>query len=76
MPQWSQKPSASLTSQQHLKFQKLNTISNSLQYPCLGNPMDRGPWQAIVHVITRVRYDLATKPPPSNTTINKRKGLI
>ena len=22
---------------------------NSLQYSCLGNPMDRGAWQAIVH---------------------------
>ena len=34
----------------------------SLQYPCLGNPMDRGAWQAIVcggH--KRVRHDLATK---------------
>ena len=24
---------------------------NSLQYPYLGNPMDRGAWQAIVHEI-------------------------
>ena len=23
--------------------------SNALQYSCLGNPMDRGAWQAIVH---------------------------
>ena len=31
-----------------------------------GNPMDRGPWQAIVHGVTRVRHDLVTKPlPPS-----------
>ena len=22
---------------------------NSLQYSCMGNPMDRGPWQATVH---------------------------
>ena len=22
---------------------------NPLQYPCLGNPMDRGPWRAAVH---------------------------
>ena len=27
---------------------------NPLQYPCLGNPMDRGPWQATVG------HDLAT----------------
>ena len=23
-----------------------------LQYSCLGNPMDRGAWQATVHVVT------------------------
>ena len=37
---------------------------NSLQYSCLGNPMDRRTWQAIVHGITRVRHSLGTKPPP------------
>ena len=26
--------------------------------------MDRGAWQSIVHGVTRVRHDLATKPPP------------
>ena len=36
---------------------------NPLQYSCLGNPMDRGAWQATVHGVTRVRHDLATKPP-------------
>ena len=25
---------------------------NSLQYSCLGNPMDRGAWQATVHGLT------------------------
>ena len=25
----------------------------SLQYPCLGNPMDRGAWQAIVRGVTK-----------------------
>ena len=25
---------------------------NSLQYSCLGNPIDRGAWQAIVHGVT------------------------
>ena len=24
-----------------------------LQYACLGNPMDRGVWRAIVHVVTK-----------------------
>ena len=36
---------------------------NPLQYSCLKNPMIRGAWQATVHGITRVRHDLATKPP-------------
>ena len=27
-------------------------------------PVDRGAWQAIVRGVTRVRHDLATKPPP------------
>ena len=36
---------------------------NPLQYSCLENPMDRGAWRATVHGITRVRYDLVTKPP-------------
>ena len=26
---------------------------NPLQYPCLGNPMDRGTWQATVHGIAK-----------------------
>ena len=26
---------------------------NSLQYFCLGNPMNRGAWQAIVHMVTK-----------------------
>ena len=30
---------------------------NTLQYSCLANPMDRGSWQAIVHVVTRVGYN-------------------
>ena len=35
---------------------------NPLQYSCLGNPMDRGAWQATVHgVAKRVGHDLATK---------------
>ena len=27
--------------------------SNSLQYFCLGNPMDRGTWRATVHGVTK-----------------------
>ena len=26
---------------------------NSLQYSCLGSPMDRGAWQTIVHGVTK-----------------------
>ena len=26
---------------------------NPLQYSCLGNPMDRGAWQAAVHRVTK-----------------------
>ena len=37
---------------------------NPLQYSCLENPMDRGAWQAIIHGVTRVRYNLVTRPPP------------
>ena len=31
------------------------------QYSCLENPMGRGTWQAIVHGLTRIGHDLATK---------------
>ena len=34
---------------------------NLLQCSCLGNPMDRGAWQATVHRVRRVGHDLATK---------------
>ena len=34
---------------------------NPLQYSCLGNPVDRGVWWAIVHGILRVRHDLLSK---------------
>ena len=28
-------------------------LGNPLQYSCLENPIDRGPWQATVHRITK-----------------------
>ena len=31
---------------------------NPLQYSCLRIPMDRGPWQATVHGVTKVGHDL------------------
>ena len=30
---------------------------NPLQYPCLGNPMDRGAWRATVHGVTTIRHN-------------------
>ena len=41
--------------------------SNPLQFSCLENPMNRGAWWATVHAVSRVRHDLATKPPPRPT---------
>ena len=32
--------------------------SNPLQYSCLEHPMDGETWQAIVHVVARVRHNL------------------
>ena len=29
------------------------------QYSCLGNPMDRGPWQATVHGVTNYQTPLS-----------------
>ena len=40
---------------------------NPLQYSCLRNPMDRGPWRATVHEVERVESDLATKLPITRT---------
>ena len=34
---------------------------NPLHYSGLGNPMDRGAWQATVHWVTRIRHNLATE---------------
>ena len=32
---------------------------NPLQYPCLGNPVDRGAWQATVHGVAKSRTRLS-----------------
>ena len=34
---------------------------NPHQYSFPGDPMDRGAWRAVVHGVTRVGHDLATK---------------
>ena len=44
-----------------------------LQYSCLENPVDRGAWQATVHGVSKVRQDLATKPPPNIKLYLKKK---
>ena len=45
---------------------------NPLQFSCPENPMDRETWQATVHEVARVGYDLATKPPPPCRLVNAR----
>ena len=40
---------------------------NLLQYSCLENSNDIGAWQATVQGVTKVRHDLATKPPTLST---------
>ena len=42
-----------------------------LQYSCLENPMDRGAWQ-----VTRVRHDIATKPPTTTGCTVYEKTLM
>ena len=42
-----------------------------LRYSCLENPMGKGTWKATVQGVTRVRYDLATKPPPPKSYLKK-----
>ena len=43
---------------------------NSLQYSCLGNPMDRETWQATGHGVTnRIGHSLVTKQQQSFRTL-------
>ena len=39
--------------------------SNPLWHSCLGNPMDRGAWQATVRGVARVGHDSVTQQPTS-----------
>ena len=34
-------------------LEKEMTTNNTLQYSCLGSPMDRGTWWAVVHGVAR-----------------------
>ena len=49
---------------------------NSLQYSCLENPMDGGAWQTTVHGVARVRYDLATSPPPQEDMEDTERKIL
>ena len=44
--------------------------NNPLWYSCLGNPMDKGGWCTMVHGVTKVRQDLATKQQLHNTMLS------
>ena len=48
---------------------------NPLQYSCLGNPRDRGAWQATVHGVAKSRTQLSDQ---TTTTLGNHKsvGLI
>ena len=48
----------------------------SLQYSCLENPMDREAWQATFHGVTRVGYNLATKPPPPHLSDGRKRSAM
>ena len=51
---------------------------NPLQYSCPGNPTNKGAWWATVHMVTRVRHDLVTKPPPPHQflTMQEQVNLV
>ena len=46
--------------------------SNPLQYSCLGNPMDRGAWQATVHGVTELDMTEHLHELESNTAVGAR----
>ena len=52
---------------------------NPLQYSCLGNPMDRGAWQATVYRVARVRHNsdlTALRLPGKNVGLNVKAGRL
>ena len=44
---------------------------NLFQYSCLGNPMDRGTWPAIVHVVTKSEAQLSNQTTSPFTVVAK-----
>ena len=49
---------------------------NPLQYSCLGNPMDRGAWWAMVHGVPRVGRHWAAKPLPLREFEPRQLGIL
>ena len=49
---------------------------NPLQYSCLGNPMDKGAWQAVVHGVTKSQTRLIDLACTHNTSSNSKLLMI
>ena len=49
---------------------------NPLQYSCLGNPMDRGAWQARVHGVAKRQMWLASKQPTMKSIKEERETCM
>ena len=45
------------------------------QYSCLGDPMDRGGWQATVHGVASIGHELITKPLPSQRLLGPKINI-
>ena len=56
MQETQEKPVWSLGQEDPLKVEN----GNPLQYSCLENSMDRGPWQATVHGVAKSQTQLST----------------
>ena len=49
---------------------------NPLQYPCLGNAMNRGVWRATVHRVTKSLIRLGTHTHTHTQTLNIPAGVL
>ena len=49
---------------------------NPLQYPCLGNPMDRGDWQGTVHGVTKEQLKSLTHKDLEIDKLNCKSTVI
>ena len=48
---------------------------NPLQYSCLGNPMDRGAWQAIAHEVIK-ELDMTVTQTTNNNILHQKVGTL